>query len=107
MAALQCRCWPNICYWHTQTYPSRSGSSASEGLADVPLDMRLLPDSTIAKTTLLAGVLMTFAPGIASAQPIEKNGTIAYVAHLVIRPLFSSDVARLGSAASLEKGASA
>ena len=65
--------------------------------------VHLLPRPGMAKTTLLAGVLMAFAPGIVSAEPVERNGTIPYVAHLVFRPLFSSDVARLATAASLEK----
>jgi len=51
------------------------------------------------KSALLAGVLMAFAPG-ALAQSME--GTTSYVAHLVFRPLMSTDTAVLGRAASLE-----
>jgi hypothetical protein len=64
--------------------------------------IRLLPVPGMAKTTLLAGVLIALAPGMLSAQPIEKNASTAYVAHIVLRPLFSSDVTRLETAASLE-----
>jgi len=64
--------------------------------------VRRLPLPGMAKTTLVAGALMALAPGVVSAQPIEKNDSTAYVAHVVFRPLFSSDVTHLGTATSLE-----
>ena len=64
--------------------------------------VRLLPVPGMAKATLLAGVLIASAPGMLSAQPIEKNASTAYVAHIVFRPLFSTNVARLGTATSLD-----
>jgi hypothetical protein len=51
----------------------------------------------MAKTTLLAGLFMAFAPNIGSAQPIEAAST-SYVAHLVFRPLMSTDGAVPGAA---------
>jgi hypothetical protein len=55
-------------------------------LITAPAAVRIL-----AKTALLSGVLMTFAPGVVLADPMEKSGTTPYVTHFVFRPLETID----------------
>ncbi len=57
---------------------------------------------TPAKTAILSGVLVTFAPGVVLADPIEKKGTTPYVTHFIFRPLQSLEVSGLGTATLLE-----
>jgi hypothetical protein len=42
------------------------------------------------------------APGIVSADPIEKKGTTPYVTHFIFRPVQNLDIAGLGKATLLE-----
>jgi hypothetical protein len=58
--------------------------------------------TTLVKTALLSGVLMTFAPGIVLGQQMEKKGTTPYVTHFIFRPLMSIDIPGLGTATNLE-----
>jgi hypothetical protein len=61
---------------------------------------------TLVKTTLVAGVLVAFAPATVQAQQqgqqMEKKGTTPYVTHFIFRPLHSIDVSDLGTATVLE-----
>jgi hypothetical protein len=54
------------------------------------------------KTALLAGLLMASASEVVSAQPIETEGTMPYVAHLVFHPLMGADTAVLAKATAVE-----
>ena len=60
------------------------------------------PAMTLVKTALLAGVLMTVAPGTVFGQSIEKKGTTPYVTHFIFRPVLNIDIPDLGTATSLE-----
>ena len=55
-----------------------------------------------AKTVLLTGVLLAFAPQIVLADPMEKKGTTPYVTHFIFRPVQSLEVPGLGTATLLE-----
>jgi hypothetical protein len=55
-----------------------------------------------AKTALVSGILLAFAPGIVLGQAIEKKGTTPYVTHFIFRPLTSIDVSGLGTSTLLE-----
>jgi hypothetical protein len=57
---------------------------------------------TLAKITLLAGVLVALAPASAQGQQIEQKGNAPYVTHFIFRPLHSIDVGNLGTATVLE-----
>jgi hypothetical protein len=50
----------------------------------------------------LVTALLSFAPGIVQAQPIEKKGTAPYVTHFIFKPLMSIDIPGLGTATTLE-----
>jgi hypothetical protein len=54
------------------------------------------------KTALFSAVLVTLAPGIVLADPVEKKGVTPYVTHFIFRPIGSVDVPGLGTATSLE-----
>ena len=56
----------------------------------------------LVKTALLSGVLMAFAPGIVSADPMEESGTTPYVTHFIFRPVQNLDIAGLGKVTLLE-----
>src|ERR1700720_4132329 len=56
----------------------------------------------LAKTVLLTGVLVAFAPQIVLAGPMEKKGTTPYVTHFIFRPVQSLEVPGLGTATLLE-----
>jgi hypothetical protein len=58
--------------------------------------------TTLVKTALLSGILMTFAPGFVLGQQMERKGTTPYVTHFIFRPLMSIDIAGLGTATNLE-----
>jgi hypothetical protein len=58
---------------------------------------------TIAKATLVAGVLVAVVSTFALGDPaIEKKGTTPYVTHFIFRPLMNIDLAELGKATALE-----
>jgi hypothetical protein len=71
-----------------------------------PVKSRMIAASvaamTVVKTTLVAGVLVAFAPATVEGQQIEKKGTTPYVTHFIFRPLHSLDVSNLGTATVLE-----
>jgi len=48
--------------------------------------------SYFTKTVVFWAMVMTFAPGIVSADQMEKSGTAPYVTHFVFRPLETVDV---------------
>jgi hypothetical protein len=48
--------------------------------------------SYFTKTVVFWAMVMTLAPGIVSADPMEKSGTTPYVTHFVFRPLETVDV---------------
>jgi hypothetical protein len=56
----------------------------------------------VTKGVLISGILMTLAPWVVLAGPIEKKGTTPYVTHFIFRPLMSIDIPGLGSATALE-----
>ena len=58
--------------------------------------------TTLVKSALLTGVLMTSTPGIVLGQQMEKKGTTPYVTHFIFRPLMSIDIPGLGTATNLE-----
>jgi hypothetical protein len=64
-------------------------------------DMRTIftkPKMALVKTALVAGLLMAVAPGIVTADPMEKKGTTPYVTHFIFRPVQSLEVPGLGTA---------
>jgi hypothetical protein len=71
-----------------------------------PVKSRMIAASaaamTVIKTTLVAGVLVAFAPATVQGQLVEKKGTTPYVTHFIFRPLHSIDVSDLGTATVLE-----
>jgi hypothetical protein len=60
------------------------------------------PKMALVKTALVSGLLMAVAPGIVTADPIEKKGTTPYVTHFIFRPVQSLEVPGLGTATLLE-----
>ena len=58
--------------------------------------------STLVKAALVSGVVATFAPGIAVAEPIATKGTTPYATHFIFRPLLNIDIPGLGTATTLE-----
>jgi hypothetical protein len=68
-----------------------------------PMNLRKIATTmTLVDTALVVGVLMAFAPGIATAQSTEMKGTTPYVTHFIFRPLMSIDIPDLGTATTLE-----
>ena len=60
------------------------------------------PKMALVKTALVSGLLMAVAPGIVTADPMEKKGTTPYVTHFIFRPVQSLEVTGLGTATLLE-----
>jgi len=58
--------------------------------------------TTLAKATLLAGVLVAVVPAGVMGDPMETKGTTPYVTHFIFKPLMSIDIAGLGTATTLE-----
>ena len=56
----------------------------------------------LAKTALLTGVLMAFAPAVVMAAPLEKKGSTSYTSHYVFHPLGTLDVSGVGKVTALE-----
>jgi hypothetical protein len=57
---------------------------------------------TLAKTALVAGVLVGLSPMIAKAAELEKKGSTSYTSHYVFHPLGTVELSGIGKATSLE-----
>lgn len=55
----------------------------------------------LARTALVSGILVAFAPGVVLGQTVEK-GTTPYMTHFVFRPILNIDIPGLGTATALE-----
>jgi hypothetical protein len=81
-----------------------TSSSKEESMRPIILSTVPTPAAvtTLAKATLLAGVLVAATPAAVLADPIETKGTTPYVTHFIFKPLMSIDIDGLGTATTLE-----